>query len=429
MPATESQLARLSRLLAESASNPFLAAKLAGHDAGRLTPESFARLPFTTKAELAADQLAHPPYGTNAPAGAAFTRLHQSSGTTTGKPLRWRDTARTWDWLLSCWTRSFPLMGLTAADRAFFPFSFGPFLGFWSAFESCSRLGVFTVSGGGMGSAARLGAILDHAITVVFATPTYALHLAELAAESGVDLAASPVRALVVAGEPGGAIPATRERIESVWGARVFDHYGLTEVGPVAMELRDAPRELAVLGDDYLAEVLAPGAGDAAPPGELGELVVTNLGRVDAPLVRYRTGDLVRAVANPGPVAGVPGDWLRLDGGVVGRADDMLHVRGNNLYPSAIEAIVRKVSGVAEYQVEVRRDGALADIALRVEPHPGVDGPDLARRVAEAVRASLLFRVEVAPAPPGSLPRFEMKARRVITIGPHPAPTPPRRDS
>ena len=429
MAATESQLDRLARLLAESATNPFLAAKLAGHDTAHLSSESFARLPFTTKAELAADQLTRPPYGTNAPAGAKFTRLHQSSGTTTGKPLRWRDSARNWNWLLGCWARSFPLMGLTADDRAFFPFSFGPFLGFWSAFESCSRLGMFTVSGGGMGSASRLAAILDHTITVVFATPTYALHLAELAADSGVDLAASPVRALVVAGEPGGAIPATRERIEAVWGARVFDHYGLTEVGPVAMELRDAPRQLVVLDDDYLPEILAPGTGDPVPPGELGELVVTNLGRVDSPLLRYRTGDLVRAVVNPERIPGLPEEWLRLDGGVVGRADDMLHVRGNNLYPSAIEAIVRKVSGVAEYQVEVRRDGAMADIALRVEPEVGVDGPNLARRVADAVRESLLFRVEVAPAPPGSLPRFEMKARRVITIESHPAPTPPPRDS
>ena len=414
MAATEAQLARLAALPAAASANPFLAAKLAGRDLERLTPEAFARLPFTTKAELAADQLARPPYGSNFPQGAHFTRLHQSSGTSTGRPLRWRDTPRNWDWLLGCWLEAFPLMGLTRADRAFFPFSFGPFLGFWSAFEAAARFGLFAVPGGGMGSTARLAAILDHAVTVVFATPTYALHLAELAATQGIDLANSPVRALVVAGEPGGAIPATRARIEAVWGARVFDHYGLTEVGPVAVELESAPLELAVLGDDYIAEILTP-AGEPVPPGEVGELVLTNLGRLDSPLLRYRTGDLVRAVPDPAPVPGAEG-FLRLAGGVIGRADDMLHVRGNNLYPSAIEAIVRKVPGVAEYQVEVRRDGAMADIALRVEPAPGTDGAQLARAVAEAVRDGLLFRVEVAPAEPGSLPRFELKARRVITI-------------
>ena len=420
---TARQLDRLQQLFAESRTNPFLTAKLAAINGEKLTPEIVTRLPFTTKSELADDQLAHPPYGSNFPRGANFTRLHQSSGTSTGKPLRWRDTPRNWDWLLVCWAAAFPLMGLTSADRAFFPFSFGPFLGFWSAFEASSRLGMFTVSGGGIGSAARLAMILDHDITVVFATPTYALHLAELAAKEGINLADSAVRALVVAGEPGGAIPATRDRIEAVWGARVFDHYGLTEVGPVAIELRDAPRQVAVLGDDYIAEILTPGGDDPVTPGALGELVITNLGRVDSPLLRYRTGDLVRAAVHSTPLPGVP-DWLRLDGGVVGRADDMLHVRGNNVYPSAIEAIVRGVPGVAEYQVEVRRDGAMADIRLRVEPTPGVDGKNLALEVADAIRDGLLFRAEVTAAEPGSLPRFEMKARRVITISSHPDPTP-----
>lgn len=428
MAITERQLDRLARLAAESATNPFLAAKLAGSGAGALTAESFARLPFTLKSELVADQAAHPPYGSNFPAGAHFTRLHQSSGTTTGRPLRWRDTARNWEWLLGCWAASFPLMGLTGRDRAFFPFSFGPFLGFWSAFEAAARHGMFTVSGGGMSSTARIAAILDHGVTVVFATPTYALHLAELAARSGVDLAGSSVRALVVAGEPGGAIPATRDRIEAVWGARVFDHYGLTEVGPVAIELLAAPGRLALLADDYVTEFLTPNGTEPVPAGELGELVVTNLGRLDSPLLRYRTGDLVRAATDSTPLAGVP-DWPRLAGGVVGRADDMLHVRGNNVYPSAIEAIVRKVPGVAEYQVEVRRDGALADVALRVEAAPGVDGLILARAVADALRDGLLFRAEVTAAEPGSLPRFEMKARRVITISPTTAPPSPERDS
>lgn len=419
MAVSAGQLVRLDRVLAAAAGNPFLSAKLAGRELTPLTPDTFVRLPFTTKADLVADQAAHPPYGSNRSVpDAAFTRLHQSSGTTTGKPLRWRDTAESWAWLLGCWEQSFPVMGVSGADRAFFPFSFGPFLGFWSAFEACARLGCFTVPGGGMTSTGRLQAIVDHGATVVFATPTYALHLAELAAKEGVDLAGSAVRAVVVAGEPGGCIPATRERIESVWGARVFDHYGLTEVGPIAVEIAAVKQSMLVLESEYIAEVLTPGGSEPVSAGELGELVVTNLGRTGSPLIRYRTGDLVRVDPDPVPVPGVP-TWMRLLGGVVGRADDMLHVRGNNLYPSALEAIIRGVPGVVEYRVEVRRDGAMADIRVQVEPEPHADGAAVAEQVSRAVRDVLLFRVEVAAAPVGSLPRFEMKARRVVSI-PHP---------
>ena len=218
-----------------------------------------ARLPFTTKAELTADQRDHPPYGTTASSPIEnYARLHQTSGTTTGRPLRWPDTPAGWDWLLGCWQLGFREMGLSAADRAFFPFSFGPFLGFWSAFEAATRFGMLGLPGGGMGSAARVRFLMDHRATVVFATPTYALHLAEYAAAEGVDLAGSAVRAVVVAGEPGGCLPATRSRIETVWGARVFDHYGMTEVGPVAFEPADDPGSLAVLDSEYIAEIVDP---------------------------------------------------------------------------------------------------------------------------------------------------------------------------
>ena len=421
VPPRPAQLARLRPLLAAARSNPFYAPRLAGFDPATFAAADFGRLPFTTKAELVADQARHPPYGSNrsGPA-AAFTRLHQSSGTTTGKPLRWLDTPESWDWLLHCWHVSFPLMGLTAADRAFFPFSFGPFLGFWSAFEAAVRHGGFCLSGGGMTTTGRVQAVLDHAITVVFATPTYALHLAEVAARDGIDLAGSAVRAVVVAGEPGGGEPGTRSRIERGWGARVFDHYGLTEVGPVAVEVAAAPGSLVVLETEYVAEILAPGTPDPVPPGAVGELVLTNLGRTGSPLIRYRTGDLVKADPDPRAIPGVP-DWLRLSGGVVGRADDMLHVRGNNLYPGAIEAIVRRFDGVAEYRVEVTRAGGLADVRIAVEPRDPAAGPGLADAVGRAVRDSLLFRAAVVVVPAGSLPRFELKARRVVIIDSPPA--------
>jgi phenylacetate-CoA ligase len=410
----ERQLDRLRRLLAAVLpGNRFYARKLAGIRPDDLrTAADVARLPFTTKAELAADQAEHPPYGTalTFPLD-RYCRLHQTSGTSTGHPLRWLDTPESWEWVLDCWRVSFPFMGFTPQDRVFFPFSFGPFIGFWSGFEACSRAGALVVPGGGMTSTARLRFLVEHQATVVFATPTYALHLAELAAKEGIDLAGSSVRALVVAGEPGGNIPATRRRIEEVWGARVFDHYGMTEVGPVAVEAADTPGEMYLLESEYVAEVVAPNGTDPTPPGEFGELVVTNLGRVGSPLIRYRTGDLVRVAADPDPAGRT---WRRLAGGILGRADDMIHVRGNNLYPAAIEAIVRRFPEVVEYRIHVDHSGPLADLRLEIEPAATCDGDELAETVSRAIRDELLFRVEVTAAPPGSLPRFELKARRLV---------------
>jgi phenylacetate-CoA ligase len=406
------QLDRLRAVLDSAVpGNRFLADKL--HSAGvapaDLTdPAAFARLPFTTKAELAAEQAAHPPYGRllSFPPD-RYTRLHQTSGTSTGRPLRWLDTAEGWDWLLSCWRAIFPRIGLAGREVLFFPFSFGPFLGFWTAFEAAAGCGHLCLPGGGMTSTARLRMLLEHRATAVFATPTYALHLAEVAAAEGIDLATSAVRAVVVAGEPGGTIPATRARIEAVWGARVFDHYGMTEVGPVAVEPADRPGGLEVLEEHHLAEVLEPDGDRPVPVGEVGELVLTNLGRVGSPVVRYRTGDLVRVgVSRTG--------GLRMEGGVLGRADDMIHVRGNNLYPAAVEAIVRRFATVAEFRLVLDRSGPLADLRLEVEPVPDADGPAVAAAVATAIQDELLFRTAVRPVPPGSLPRFEMKARRIV---------------
>jgi phenylacetate-CoA ligase len=410
------QLDRLRRLLAaELAGNRFYARKFAAAGvvpADLRTPDDVARLPFTTKAELAADQAGHPPYGSalSFPLD-RYARLHQTSGTSTGRPLRWLDTPEGWEAILNCWRVSFPFMGFQPHDRVFFPFSFGPFIGFWSGFEACSRAGFLCIPGGGMTSTARLRFLVEHEATVVFATPTYALHLAELAAKEGIDLAGSSVRAIVVAGEPGGNIPATRRRIEEVWGARVFDHYGMTEVGPVAVEAADTPGQMYLLESEYVAEVLEPNGTRPVPAGEFGELILTNLGRAGSPLVRYRTGDLVRVATDRDPAGRT---WRRLDGGILGRADDMIHVRGNNLYPAAIEAIVRRFPAVAEYRIHVDHTGPLADLRIEVEPAPGCDPGQTAETVGRAVRDELLFRVEVTAAACGSLPRFELKARRIV---------------
>jgi phenylacetate-CoA ligase len=414
---TAHQGERLRALLAAILpGNRFYARKFAetAVDARRPAADPLAllhQLPFTTKTELIANQQAHPPYGTalSFPLD-RYSRLHQTSGTTTGRPLRWLDTPESWSWMVGLWRTKFALMGLRPGDRFFFPFSFGPFLGFWTAFEAAGRAGYLCLPGGGMSSPARLRFLLDHAATVVCCTPSYALHLAEVAAAEGIDLAASPVRLLIVAGEPGACIPATRDRIEAAWGARLFDHYGLTEVGPTAVECVENPGGLHVLEEDYIAEVIDPATGAPVPPGELGELVVTNLGRWGSPLIRYRTGDLVRMDPDPCP-CGRP--WLRLAGGVLGRTDDMIHLRGNNLYPAALEAVVRRFVDVAEYRVTVDRSGPLVALRIEVEPVPAAGSAGLAGRVGRAIRDELLFRAEVVEVSPGTLPRFEMKAKRI----------------
>lgn len=382
--------------------NAFYQEKFAG-----LPLDRFEELPFTTKADLTVDQTKHPPYGSALTFPAErYTRLHQTSGTSSGRPLRWLDSPNSWDWLLGCWEDCLGHLALQKSDVFFFPFSFGPFLGFWTAFEAISRLGYRVLPGGGMTSTGRLVFLMEQRATVICCTPTYALHLAEIASKEGIDLASSAVRMLIVAGEPGGCIPATRKRIESVWGARVIDHYGMTEVGPTAIEPLDAPGSLLILDNRFLAELIEPEGSRSAAEGELAELVLTNLGRVGSPLIRYRTGDLVKGRRGTSGIV--------LEAGILARTDDMIHVRGNNLYPSAIESVVRRFAEVAEFRIIVDRSGPLADLSVEIEPTTGSSRIGLDDLVARAIRDELLFRVLVTCVPCGSLPRYEMKARRVV---------------
>jgi phenylacetate-CoA ligase len=373
------------------------------------TAEQLQTLPFTTKQELLDDQATHPPYGSYLTYPLQrYCRLHQSSGTA-GVPLRWLDTPESWEWFLGCWRTIYKTIGLRRDDRLFFPFSFGPFLGFWGAFEGAARLGNLCLPGGGMTSAARLHFMLDHRATVVACTPTYALRLAEVAAEERIDLAGSPVRALVVAGEPGGSIPATRARIEAAWGAGVFDHTGMTEIGALGIECIENPGGVHLIETECIAEVIDPQSTQPVPPGANGELVLTNLGRWGSPLIRYRTGDLVRADTDPCPCGRA---WLRLNGGILGRVDDMLIIRGNNVYPGAVEELLRGISQVAEYRCTVAASGALNALRIEVEPTNEQSAEPLVRRVSRAFQDRFHFRADVHAVPRGSLPRFEMKARR-----------------
>lgn len=398
--------------------NPFWTNKFrdAGLDVNSIQSlDDLRRIPLTSKQELATNQATHPPYGQNltfAPTG--YSRLHQTSGTTTGQPLRWLDTSASWNWLLDCWSVIYRLMKLRPDDRLCFPFSFGPFLGFWAGFEGALRQGNLCLAAGGMSSEARLKLIQDNQITMLGCTPTYALRLAEVAAEKGIDAANSSVRAILVAGEPGGAIPSVRSRIESAWGARVFDHWGMTEIGPLASEAEDDPGNLTVLESACIAEIIDSATGQPVIPGTPGELVITNLGRTGSPVIRYRTGDLVVADTSPHPAGR---HWLRLKGGIQGRSDDMLIVRGNNVFPSTIEAIIREFSEIVEFRIVVSHQREMNHVKLELEPASTLSAGDLATlhaTLGKAIKERLQFQAEVVLVPVGSLPRFEMKAKRLV---------------
>ena len=397
--------------------NPFWTSKLAQNGISvdsvqRL--EDLQRIPFTTKAELIADQSAHPPYGSNLTHPLVeYSRLHQTSGTT-GRPLRWLDTPTSWNGLLESWRELFALMGLRRDDRLFFAFSFGPFLGFWAGFEGAQRLGNFCIPAGGMSSEARLNLMRDNKATVVCCTPTYALRLVEVAAQQQIDLKSLGVRALLVAGEPGGNIPATRSRLESAWGAQVVDHWGMTELGPLAIESLEHPGGLFVLETACIAEIIDPGTEKHVSLGDEGELVITNLHRRGSPLIRYRTGDRVRAGR-----AAIHSHMLYLPGGILGRVDEMLTIRGNNLYPSALEDVIRGFDNVAEFRIEMSTVKSMQHLKIEIEPVSQLDESAVAlliEQIGTTIKLRWHFQADVAAVPPGTLPRFEMKARRFVRI-------------
>lgn len=404
-PALEAhQFARLNALLAQILpANRFYATQLAGIQPPLRSLAELEELPYTSKEQL---------LGTPDDAGLAanrtypaerYVRFHQTSGTR-GRPLAVLDTAEDWGWWIDCWQYVFDAAGVTSDDAILMAFSFGPFVGFWSAYDAAAARGCLVVPGGGLSSLARLELMRTSRATVVCCTPSYALHLAEVGAGRQIDVGKLGVRALVVSGEPGGSIAATRSRISAAWHARVVDHGGATEVGPWGFG-DAAERGLHVNESEFIAEFRAIDTGRPASEGELAELVLTTLGRAGSPVIRYRTGDLVRPVWNHGQDR----RFVLLEGGVLGRCDDMLTVRGVNVFPSAIEQIVRGFPEVVEYRLTLSKAQEMDQLLLEIEDHLNQPG-----RVAEELRIRLGLKVDVRAVPPNTLPRFEGKGRRVV---------------
>lgn len=391
------------------ASNTFYRTKL--RDSGLseandlATLDDLTRLPFTTKQEFVDDQQTHPLYGSNLTYDLErYIRLHQTSGTM-GTPLRWLDTRESWAWWADCWATVYRAAGVTERDRIFFAFSFGPFIGFWAAFAGAEHLGAMAISGGAQDSLQRLKNLLALDATTLCATPSYALHLAEVAATAGLNLCESAVDRIIVAGEPGGSIPGTKSRIEGAWGARVYDHAGATEVGAFGFTC-EMQSGMHLNEREFIVEVIDPHTGRAA---DEGELVITNLGRIGSPVIRYRTGDRVRLNRAPCPCGRT---FARMDGGVIGRLDQMLIVRGVNIFPTAIETIVRAHPAVQEFAVTVDRVDEMDELEIHVEV-AGASPQDVIERLAQQCAHDLGLRVKVSLAQENSLPRYELKAKRV----------------
>jgi phenylacetate-CoA ligase len=414
------QLERLQALLAAvEETNPFWMRKLraAGVEASEIESlDDLRRLPVCTKQELVADQQEYPPYGSNLTYPREhYCRLHQTSGTT-GKPMRWMDTPASWNWLMDCWAQIYRIVGIEPTDVFAFPFSFGPFIGFWAAFDGAYRMGNLCLAMGGMTSEARLKMMAEMGATVMCCTPTYALRLIEVAQAMGVDLTQLGVRKIIVAGEPGGAIPSVRRRIEEAWQARVFDHWGMTDIGSLGIEPAGGPGGLLILETEAIAEVVHPETFEPVSPGEIGELLITNLGRWGQPVIRYRTGDLVQVSTTPCP-SGL--HLMRLEGGILGRADDMVTIRGNNVFPSSVEAILLELPGLVEYRCHVETRHEMPQLKIEIEPDPQLTAEgvqQLVKGAHKAIKDRLNFQPEIVAVPPASLPRFEMKGRRFFKV-------------
>lgn len=416
----EHQLRQLrGRLDHVHARSPFYRRKLdaAGVRPGEVrTLEDVRRIPFTEKEELRLSQAANPPWGDFACIGPReAVRVFQTTGTT-GRPVRVMLSRSDW---FETYFQQFSHFrcgyGLTEEDVLFVPFNYGLYVAWWGFQTAMEKAGLMVIPGGGLSSKDRLRAMLDWGATAVCGTPSYLLYLAETARNNGIDLPASPIRKVVAAGEPGASIPSTKRAIEAQWGAECFDDIGSTEISNFGFECL-AHQGTHVIEGMFLAEVVDPETFAPLPDGQVGELILTNLCCESVPLIRYRTRDLVRFNRTRCACGRTS---LRLEGGVLGRSDDMFHFAGVNVFPAQVQELLHQVAEFSqEYQLVVPPQGSGRHLRIRVEPARA----GLASRALESARECLVemvkYRITVTPEVEvceiGSLPRVEGKAKRVV---------------
>ena len=379
--------------------------------------DDLSRIPLMTRAEWMECQAKKPPFGDLITATRdEAIRYHLTSGTSGRQPLRVLDGTKDWEWVAEMWCYGFWAFGVRFTDTVFFAFSYGSFIGFWGAHYCCEKIGALVLPSGNMSTENRVKQIVEMDATTVCATPTYALRLAQVAHEQGIDLPSSRVNKLIVSGEPGGSIPAVKRMLEQQWGAKCGDCAGMTEIGTImTFECSHQPGGMHIIEDNFIEEVVDPESLEPVGYGEQGERIVTSFGRGFIPLVRYRSGDLVIKVPHNECTCGRTWDYY--DGGIRGRTDDMKLIRGTNVYPRAVESIVREYYEIDEFQIVVwRKDNVRDEITVKVEvkPDSGADANELLRRLGKDLAAAhegLHFNLEAVGY--GTLPRFELKAKRL----------------
>lgn len=398
------QLERLNKLLDRILpANQFYETKIGRKNVPLNSLDQLSELPLTTKDDLLASgsaegfaaNLTYPP--------SQYSRFHRTSGTK-GRPMIVLDTNEDWQWWMETWQCVLDSAGMKSSDRVVMAFSFGPFIGFWSAFDAAVERGAMVAPTGAMSSVARLELIESIKATIVFCTPSYALHLAQVAETHSIALNKFAVEKIIVAGEPGGSIPSIRDQIERSWNARVIDHCGASEVGPWGYADPNA-KGIYINEAQFYPEFISLESGEPAKEGELSELILTALGRAGSPVIRYQTGDLVTPIWQDDQ----DNNFALLKGGVLGRTDDMMIIRGVNVFPTSIEKILRGFPEIAEYRMTAYTQAAMDQLKIEVED--GLNDPD---RIRQELEVRLGFRVDVAVVETGSLPRFEAKGRRFI---------------
>ena len=421
------QLLKLRRMCEWAyANSPFHQRKF---DAAGFRPEQLKtlddirRIPFMTREEWMESLMEKPMFGdllATDPINAI--RYHLTSGTSGRTPIRVLDSMKDWDWISEMWCYGLWGFGIRPEDIVYFAFGYGSFIGFWGAHYACEKMGALVIPGGAQTSENRIKQIIEMGATTVCSTPTYALNLWQKATEMGIDLAKEGnVNKLICSGEPAGSIPAVKRQLEEAWGAKCGDTAGMTELGTIMIfECSHQPGGTHIIEDHFIEEVLDPASDQSVGYGELGERVVTSFGRGFIPVIRYRTKDMVMKV--PASTCTCGRTWDLYDGGIRGRWDDMKLIRGTNVYPGAVEAIVREYSAIDEFQIYIwRKDDLQDEITINMEIKPGFEAewPELGEQLAKDLTSAhegLRFNIQCMDH--GYLPRFELKARRLVDARP-----------
>jgi len=391
------------------------------YDAAGITPgdirsfEDIRRVPPVEKAMMR-DIQRKPPY----PYGDALcvpleevTAFRQTSGTT-GQAVYQPDTWQDWEWWSECWSYILWAQGYRPGDRVFIPFGYNIFVAFWAGHYAAEKIGCEVVPGGVLDTQARILKIRELQATAMMATPTYVLGMAETAqTRLGIDPRELTIRRITCAGEPGASVPATKKRMEELWNAGVYDHAGATEIGAWSYECDRQPGGLHVNEAFFLVEIEDPETGAIIDePGRRGKMIITAFDRYAQPCIRFDSKDIIEW----SPEACSCGRSFRLiQGGVIGRADEITKVKGVLLAPAAIEDVVRSTEGLgSEYEVVVDKLGDADRIKLKVELLPGFENRvrEIESRLKDRLRltTNLAYRIEFYDM--GRLPRYEVKARR-----------------